>query len=339
MSTQSGRSKVSRQGAQPRLRVGICDDLKPPSATHQLLMAFHFGTGTAPVDHPVVVSPGLAPMSGDDQFECWWYDGDVSYRHDGRVRLADCADYSVAICTLEDEGNIQEDTRQVYLELLVALSKCRHGRPVKIWNYIERINDGGADVERYRRFSVGRAEAFGRLGIDDELSPTGTAIGTHAESGLAVIAIATDSDFSLMENPRQVSAFRYPRQFGPRSPKFGRGGYVCTDNHRLYLISGTASVVGYESLHPFDAHAQLGEILRNLDALCQSLSPPTGGNGRFKLGSDSILRVYLRRPEDADAIESALRAGLKLGDTRLLMLHGDICRSELMVEVDGVHVQ
>ena len=84
---------------EPVLHVRLSRDLTPPSPTHKLLLAFHFGTGEAPENHPAIVSPGLAPVSGGSIYECWWYDGDVSFRQTGPIRMAECNDYTVAIFT------------------------------------------------------------------------------------------------------------------------------------------------------------------------------------------------------------------------------------------------
>ena len=80
----------------------------------------------------------------------------------------------------------------------------------------------------------------------------------------------------------------------------------------LLLVSGTASIVGHESMHPGDAVAQLHETLDNLDALLQraaTRSPPAPSRAS---DADSLLKVYLRRAGDAASVEQCLRA--RLGD-------------------------
>ena len=46
------------------------------------------------------------------------------------------------------------------------------------------------------------------------------------------------------ENPRQVPAFEYPAQYGPRPPSFSRATAVKAGEGRWIFISGTAAVVG-----------------------------------------------------------------------------------------------
>jgi len=57
------------------------------------------------------------------------------------------------------------------------------------------------------------------------------------------------------------------------------------------------------------------------------------------LDKSSILRVYLRDPDDITVIASKLEAQLGLCNDQLAFLQGNICRRELVVEIDGIRVQ
>jgi chorismate lyase/3-hydroxybenzoate synthase len=101
----------------------------------------------------------------------------------------------------------------------------------------------------------------------------------------------------------------------------------------LLLVSGTASVLGHASMHG-GVLAQLAETLTNLETLvaraAQRLGRPT------TLGADTLLRVYVRHPSDAPRILTRLieRFG---NQVPFLLLHGDICRRPLLVEIEAVH--
>jgi chorismate lyase / 3-hydroxybenzoate synthase len=323
------------------LLIDIGADLQPPSDRHQLLLAFYFGKASITQAHPAVIRTDLSPVDQESVFERWWYAGEVTYRSYGRVSIGACDKYAVA-CFKGAESevrNLESFAQDAYDELLQVLRGCRHKQIVKIWNYVGGINDGSDDNERYRQFSVGRARAFERAGILDENAPTGTAIGTKLDAGLTVIALATSSEFRLAENPRQISAFNYPRQYGPKSPKFGRGGLVSADDQTLCLISGTAAVVGHESAHPYDVQLQISETLRNLKSLCEAMSQQASDGAAPILDNASILRVYLRNAEDLEVVAATLRETLMLDSQRVVYLHGNICRRELLVEIDGVRIR
>jgi chorismate lyase/3-hydroxybenzoate synthase len=135
-----------------------------------------------------------------------------------------------------------------------------------------------------------------------------------------------------LENPRQTSAYRYPRQYGPAAPGFSRAMLV---SDRLVLISGTASIVGHASRHPGDVRAQLEETLTNLANILQRAASSASGITP-RLGAESLLKVYIREESQLPEVESLLQRHLP-AQTQFLILHADICRAELLVEVDCLH--
>ena len=323
-----------------RLVISLDEDFKPSSDEYNLLMGFHFGAGPTRHDHPAIVSLRLQPIGREQLFESWWYKGEIKFTKFGSVRIAECQDYTVAIVQKKNapQKNFRAHTRQAYRELLAAVRSTKHSKMVKVWNYFDDINTGDNDSEKYRQFSIGRAEVFQDLGISDQDTPCGTAIGTLKGSGISLIALASNQDFCRVENPRQVSAFHYPRIYGPSTPKFSRGGFVSSDSHKLYLISGTAAVVGHETAHPFNTRLQTTETFKNLDALCHAISNQDLNDKRLVLDEESVLHVYLRNPEDYYPVADKIYKELKRGSRNVAFLHGNICRRELMVEIDGVKV-
>lgn len=324
--------------ADRRLIVRLGDDLKQPNEQYKLLLAFHFGSNTVKHDHPATVSLRLQPLKDDQQIESWWYKGDITFSRSGPVKIAECQDYTVAIVQKEAiaTNDFRAQTRRAYIQLVNAVRATRHPNLVKVWNYFGDINTGNNDREKYRQFSIGRAEAFQDLGINDEQTPTGTAIGTKDDSGLSLIALASNHKFSPVENPRQVSAFNYPRKYGPSSPKFSRGGVVSSEGHKLFLISGTAAVVGHESNFPYNTRLQIKETFRNLDYLCNAISNLDTDEPQFKLDDQVVLRVYLKNPDDYELVSQKLELELKMSSANVTFVHGTICREELTVEIDGV---
>ena len=291
-------------------------------------------------EQPALASVGLEPIDSDSHYECWWYDGDVQYEHIGDVRLAICDDYAVAILQRPDAapGEFRHSTYEAYRDLLAAVERSPHGRLVKIWNYFAGINEGEGDSEKYRQFSFGRAQAFEEFGLYDQAVPTATAIGTTGNSQFSIIALMSGRDFQSVENPRQVSAFRYPRQYGPKSPKFSRGGSIAVGQHTVYLMSGTAAIIGHESAHPHETGLQIGETLTNLNRLCEAMSGLRPTRTRMALDADCVLRVYIRNRDDRDFVAAELTKQLGEITSNVVFLHAHICRRELTVEIDGIRI-
>lgn len=314
----------------------------PPSSLRDrsLLLAVHFGAEFPLSAHAALVSPQLRSLDGKECYECWWYQGEVRYRKHGDIRIAECDDYACIVLQREDVGReaMRDYARQAYGDLLEAAGTTAHRHLLKMWNYFSRINEGDGDSEKYRQFSIGRAEAFLTGGIRDECVPAGTAVGCSDGATFTIIALLSKRALQPAENPRQISAYRYPRQYGPRSPKFSRGGRVAATDHDLYLISGTASIVGHESKHPYDTGRQIDETLENLSRLAEAMPRSSATGPRLAIDAGCILHVYLRDPADFPAALSHLQGKLKDVANYAVFLQSDICRRELMIEIDGVSV-
>jgi hypothetical protein len=83
-------------------------------------------------------------------------------------------------------------------------------------------------------------------------------------------------------------------------------------------------------MHPGNLEAQLDETLRNIGALVGSDDVPEAAEVPY-------LRVYVRRPGDLATIRTKL-APYARGGTQITYLRADICRPELLVEIEGLAV-
>jgi chorismate lyase/3-hydroxybenzoate synthase len=266
---------------------------------------------------------GAAPL------EVWRATGRVIRGRDGDVAWASDGDYTFAALEVDEaaHGGIAEAARHVYATLAQWSRRRATTHLLRIWNYLDAINDGEGDAERYSLFCAGRA-----AGMDGALGdyPAATAIGVRdGRRVLQVYALAARVPGHAVENPRQLNAWRYPRQYGPAAPGFARAMRAPSTSPQLY-ISGTAAIVGHTSHHPEDLAAQLNETLANLDSLLDA------AGSMLSLGAMSPLKVYVRHASDVQAVRELLRA--RLGDkVPLVLLQGDVCRRELLLEIEGVH--
>jgi chorismate lyase/3-hydroxybenzoate synthase len=269
-------------------------------------------------------------LLGDCACEVWRGRGPVDSGRSGEVRWSSDGDYSfVAIEVAENEhAGICGAAEHAYRTLIAFLHASATPHVLRLWNYFDAINAGDGDDERYRRFCVGRAR--GMAGLWQDRYPAATAIGRRdGVRVLQVYALAARIAGLPVENPRQVNAWRYPREYGPTPPTFARG--MTTPAGQL-LISGTAAVVGSASRHHEDVAAQLDETLTNVESLIRSARV----NGANAPGAGSLLKVYVRDANDAPLVVAKLSEAMRNADG-ILVLRGDICRRELLVEIDGVH--
>ena len=232
-----------------------------------------------------------------------------------------------------DIADLRGATTDAYERIDLLLRRMDYPYRLRMWNFVSRINDGEGDAERYRQFSQGRHDALAlQPGFEPGL-PAATAIGTQ-DSGLTVYFLAAREPGEQVENPRQLSAFHYPAVYGPGSPSFSRATLKhWTDSIHLF-VSGTASVVGHASQHPNNALAQLEETYRNFEALLRQAASRKPLAGPFRAAA---LKIFIRDSESAPRLLP--RAQQLFGvNVPLLCLSGDICRADLLIEIEGLFI-
>lgn len=223
----------------------------------------------------------------------------------------------------EDEP-VERVARRVYDDA-IELARS-HGYPhiLRMWNYLGDINAVEEGRERYQRFCEGRYDAFAAAGyaLSSDL-PAASAVGMRGR-GLMTYFLAAKSPGVQVENPRQVSAYCYPKEYGPRSPSFSRA----TVWNGTLFVSGTSSVVGHETKHHGDPARQLEETLTNLEVV---VSRAIGGT----LSDFVAVKTYVRNATDVGPIAARLAEVLPKG-CRHVVLQADICRANLLLEIEGV---
>jgi chorismate lyase/3-hydroxybenzoate synthase len=326
----------SAAGAAQALRVSYSTlDPREP-LDDAVLAAVVFGSHTPCPNDPRCLRIDLEPLVGAGLSEVWRGAGRARLGTAGAIRYAEDGQFLAGCTDLEESrcGGLAEATEAAYRELLGFHAQSSYPHVWRIWNFVTAINEGSGDDERYKLFSLGRARAFAATHATSPAVayPAATAVGKpQGARTLQVCWLAGRTPGSMLENPRQVSAYHYPRRYGPAAPSFSRA--VLTPEPML-LISGTASIVGHESLHPGDVATQIEETLANLALLLQQ-AHARGQFASARLGPRSLVKVYLRSGIDATVVERALRQRLG-NDVPLLILAAEICRPELLIEIEVV---
>lgn len=320
----------------PHLRVDYvdADRLQDWLGEPDVLAVFGFGPGAPGADDPRYLRVPLAPH-GAAPLEIWRGQGAVAAGREGDIRWSSDGELLFgAVEVAEGEGGILAAAREAYAAMTEFVSARGFPHLLRIWNYLDAITLGEGDAERYRQFCVGRAQGLGRF--DTELLPAATAIGRcDDERVLQVYWLAAKAPGRPVENPRQVSAYRYPRQYGPQAPSFARAMLPPTLDQMPMLLSGTAAVVGHASQHDGELQAQIEETFRNFDALLEAARTRQPALPS-KFGPGTRLKVYVRDAADLPLVAEALDA--RFGDrVPRVLLHAAICRRELAIEIDGVH--
>jgi chorismate lyase/3-hydroxybenzoate synthase len=289
------------------------------------------GLGACPVVHLDIPQFNRPPLA-----EVWTSTLPVTYHQADGLYCAMNDEVLFGALQLEESPGTLLDTvtYTAYRRLLVRARALGYPHLLRVWNYFPHINLGSDGLERYQRFCAGRHQALaeGLAGFPGTL-PAGTAVGTMAGQ-LKIHFLAARQPGTHVENPRQVSAYEYPRAYGPRSPSFARASLRSSISGSHLLIAGTASVVGHVSVHVGDPHKQTMEIMHNLNALLTH-AEQLHGITRGQWYGQALFKIYIRHPEHFAMIRDILKEQLP-SHTQVLYLQGEMCRSELLLEVEGI---
>ena len=224
-------------------------------------------------------------------------------------------------------------TLRAYSDIFAALDTTGYSQLVRIWNYVPSINEDAVEGERYWQFNRARQESFllRQRPIVDTV-PAGSALGTPTGSPLVVYFLASRVAMRSIENPRQVSAYHYPSKYGPKSPTFSRAALLTEPAGQTLLVSGTASIVGHESMHADDVAAQTRETIANINVLITEANRL--GGYRYYATDNLAYKVYVRNPEHLSTIEAELRPAVG-HRAPVTYLHADVCRRDLLVEIEA----
>ncbi|MEO7386555.1 MAG: hypothetical protein ABIX37_06445 [Gammaproteobacteria bacterium] len=240
---------------------------------------------------------------------------------------------SLARLAAEGSTAIQQATSEAYAEIFSTLDRLGYPHVLRIWNYLPDINRETPQGERYRQFNSARRRAFLAHGRAVESAPPAAcAVGSPAGGALVVYFLASPAPAKTLENPRQVSAYHYPPDYGPDSPTFSRAAIASQGLGDLLLISGTASVVGHRTVHAGDAAAQADETMTNIAVLVDGANELTDAR-KFSMRTLQY-KVYVRHPSDIPSISQVMARRLPRG-AAIIYLQADICRCDLLVEIEA----
>jgi chorismate lyase/3-hydroxybenzoate synthase len=285
-------------------------------------------------------------LSAAELCEVWRVAGPHSALSSGntrqtRVNYRYCDDLLFGSITIAEQGDANDEAKELlhatamaYRDMFKVLEETDHRHLIRIWNYLPEINREAGGDERYRLFNSARQMAFrdsGRATMGTV--PAASALGSPAGSPISIYFLAARRPARMIENPRQTSAYHYPPKFGRHSPIFSRACVWGDSGNSKLFVSGTASIVGHETIHPGDVVAQTRETMVNIGALLGEANRVVG-SARYS-PERLNLKVYLRCPNDLPAIQATLAESLGSA-ARIVYVQADVCREDLLVEIEAV---
>lgn len=225
------------------------------------------------------------------------------------------------------ELSLTEATRELYTRLLEMTQGLALAR---VWNFVPRINEEIAGLENYRAFNAGRHQAFQAAWGADLTGqlPAASALGM-AQGPVCLAFVASRNPVRYFENPLQIPALNYPPQYGIKPPAFCRGSVVAAATNTWHL-SGTASIRGAETCGRHFA-SQMQLTLENIATICSHMDIPATRAAHWK--------IFLRHPHDLKTARAAMHRAYPQDAPSMIFLQADICRADLLVEVEGIFQQ
>jgi enamine deaminase RidA (YjgF/YER057c/UK114 family) len=232
---------------------------------------------------------------------------------------------------------------------LLASRGFAFDRVVRTWLYLGDIVGPEGATQRYKELNRARVDFYQDVrflerhtppSLNGAIYPASTGIGaSDRDVMMSSIALASDREDLVilpLENPLQTSAFRYEARYSPQSPRFSRAMAIVAQEAVAILISGTASIVRSETRFLGDVEGQTQQTLDNIQALiARENFARSGVSGVGATLADLVLvRVYVKRPEDYARTRAICEK--RLGEVPTVYAIADVCRPELLVEIEGV---
>lgn len=265
-------------------------------------------------------------------------------RHENYTMLDNKILLSGAIYTSLDDS-IAEQSDKIFTSIAEILQKegYKIDNIVRQWNFIEKITQLSPEGQNYQQFNDSRSRFYAQTNWANGY-PAATGIGTACAGVVVIIDALRDSctHSTPIDNPLQISAHAYSQRVlidnNPTSskstPKFERARRVNSECSSMIYISGTAAIRGEDSCSQCNITEQIKLTMENIDCLISRDSSPLEAKQNADKFEKKMLRIYLKHRSNWPIVKSWIAENCAHIET--LCVEADICRSELLVEIEGI---
>ncbi len=306
--------------------------------TSHVLASITYGSGTSEmkVGKSLNIQVNLPLQSEPPIVEIWESSAPVLCDQFQAIRLAVTNGFVFGCLEIQEPSRsvLEDVTRQAYEQIFEYCTRSGFPNLLRMWNYFPNINGEQDGLERYKRFCIGRHQAFSTQFKEFRpFLPAASAVGTSG-GPFQVLFLAGVQPGIPVENPRQMSAYAYPQIYGPKSPSFARATLHHTSSDSRLFVAGTASIVGHATQHHGEPAKQTLETLCNIETILKRVRDeyPELENGEL---TQRLLKVFVRNQEDVTSVRQMLE-GQELGQGPILYVQAHMCRKELLVEIEGI---
>ena len=246
--------------------------------------------------------------------------------------------------TWSNGGNCRTKSDNAFASIERLLDKTGYtcSDIIRQWNYIENILDFEGPHQNYQIFNDARSryyrDQFAKTGY-----PAATGIGMKS-GGLVIEYIAfknSDTRSISIDNPAQIPAHQYDQNYlkglpvnqVKTTPKFERGRYLSIRGKEFVFISGTAAISGEKTAYPGNPKQQTCLTIENIDRLTSEENLKRNNIKAATITFD-YLRIYAKDRKDFERVKEECMH--RYGNAPCVWIQADICRNELLVEIEGI---
>ena len=246
-------------------------------------------------------------------------------------------------------SDFSESVRSQSDEVFVKLDRVLSSYGFKVddivrqWNYIGNIVACRNGKQNYQEFNDARSSYYSR-GSWQKGYPAATGIGVSCE-GIIVGGIAfkraDGGGIFPIDNPLQIAAHVYSKSVLidndenaiKSTPKFERAKLIETERGACCFVSGTAAIRGEASMDPSSAKLQTIMTIENIAHLVSKENLVKFGCKPYDL-KYTQLQVFIKNREDYEEVRAVVEQAYP--NMPVIYSIADVCRSELLVEIEGI---
>ena len=217
---------------------------------------------------------------------------------------------------------------------------------VRQWNYIGNILEINNGFQNYQVFNEVRSEYYQNYRTIPGY-PAATGIGMKL-GGVSIDFCAVMAKNNILiqpvHNPNQIDAYKYGQEMlkGTASagvskkhpPQFERALLLSGNLISTLFVSGTASIIGQETIGIGDVEKQTVVTIENINKLVdQKRIGPLIPNKGPEWGKFLLLRVYVKNQDDFAKVKAICREHFP--NVPAIYIESDICRDNLLVELEA----
>lgn len=218
--------------------------------------------------------------------------------------------------TTSSNPDIKLATEEVYKYLFDNLKEGKFKYINKIWNIIPDVH------KNYSEFNKARRIAFKESGY--KRIPVAVGIGSEVTEMFLAFELGNTKPF-IIDNVNQVQPKDYSGIYGA-PPLFSRAAMI---GDGLY-IAGTASIIGQKTVHPANIDMQTQTTLYNIMNILDEYNRITKKN---LTPNDLFYTVYL--PDWSNLKNVCDVLDTLIYPENVSFFHNDLCRKDLMVEIEA----